>query len=193
MSGIAKLLVSKPKYTSETFEHMYAQLISYTEITHRNKDKVVELLRAIAEALVWSEQNKAGLFEYFCEQNIMGYFLTMLRMQTNRSVTVQLLQTINILAHNLASRTSIYFLMSNNYLNEIIAHAFDFTDEEILLNYISLLKGLAVNLSAETLQLFIAKGAFPLLSQSSLFYNHPDAMVRTSSRTVVINILKSKP
>lgn len=86
---------------------MHTQLISYTEITHRNKDKVVEILRSIAEALVWSEQNKAGLFEYFCEQNIMEYFLTMLRMQTNRSVTVQLLQTINILAHNLANRTSI--------------------------------------------------------------------------------------
>lgn len=86
--------------------------------------------------------------------------------------------------------------MSNNYLNDIIAHSFDFTDEEIMLNYISLLKGLAVNLSHETLQLFIAKvrltqGSFPLLSQSALFYNHPDAMVRTSSRTVVINVLKS--
>jgi protein CLEC16A len=87
--------------------------------------------------------------------------------------------------------------MSNNYLNEIIAHPFDFTDEEIILNYISLLKGLAVNLSPETLQLFIAKvitrqGTFPLLSQSALLYNHNDAMVRTSARTVVINVLKSE-
>jgi hypothetical protein len=47
--------------------------------------------------------------------------------------------------------------MSNDSLNEVIAHPFDFADEEILLNYISLLKGLAVNLIPETLELFIAK------------------------------------
>lgn len=181
---------------------MYTQLINYQDITTRNRDKVVELLRAIAEALVWSEQNQGGLFEYFCEQNIMGYFLTMLKTQSNRSVTIQILQTVNILAHNIANPTSICklhadFLMSNNTFNDIIVHPFDFNDEEILLNYISLLKGLAVSLNDETLQMFITKvmarqGSFPLLSQAAQFYNHPEAMVRTSSRTVVINILKSE-
>jgi len=42
---------------------MHKDLLSNQEVTYRNKDKVVELLRSIAEALVWSEQNRQGLFE----------------------------------------------------------------------------------------------------------------------------------
>jgi hypothetical protein len=38
------------------------ELLSCSEVTYRNKDRVIELLRMVAEALVWSEQNKEDFF-----------------------------------------------------------------------------------------------------------------------------------
>lgn len=41
---------------------MCKELLSCSEVTYRNKDRVIELLRIVAEALVWAEQNKEDFF-----------------------------------------------------------------------------------------------------------------------------------
>jgi hypothetical protein len=56
------------------------------------------------------------------------------------SIHVQLLQTLSILIENLTSKSSLYYLLSNDRINAIISHQFDFGDEEVLAYYISFLK-----------------------------------------------------
>ena len=46
------------------------------------------------------------------------------------------------------------YLLSNNHINELITHKFDFSDDELLAYYISLLKTLSLKLNKSTLQFF---------------------------------------
>ncbi len=53
---------------------------------------------------------------------------------------VQIIQTLSILVQNLSNEVSIFYLLSNNYINDMIVHRFDFNDEEIVAYYINFLK-----------------------------------------------------
>ena len=64
---------------------------------------------------------------------MLSFFLKIMDQKTgNNFVCVQLLQTLNILFENIRNETSIYYLLSNNHVNSIIIHKFDFSDEEVI-------------------------------------------------------------
>jgi len=46
------------------------------------------------------------------------------------------------------------YLLSNNHVNDIIVHKFDFTDEEITAYYISFLKTLSLKLNTHSINFF---------------------------------------
>ena len=56
-----------------------------------------------------------------------------------KQLSVQLLQTLGILVENIRQSAFNYYLLSNDYLNAILAHKFDFDDEEVFTLVISLL------------------------------------------------------
>jgi protein CLEC16A len=47
-----------------------------------------------------------------------------------------------------------FYLFSNNHLNEIISYKYDFSDEELLAYYISFLKTISMKLNERTVQFF---------------------------------------
>ena len=59
---------------------------------------------------------------------------------------MQLLQTLSILIQNIDAGPSVFYLLSNDHINELIRHRFDFAHEEILAQYVSLLKAIALRL-----------------------------------------------
>lgn len=108
---------------------------------------------------------------------MLSFFLRIMRQRSGGSsyVCVQLLQTLNILFENIRNETSLckfYFhccmiccetciifyvsdyLLSNNHVNSIIVHKFDFSDEEVMAYYISFLKTLSLKLNAHTIHFF---------------------------------------
>ena len=60
----------------------------------------------------------------------------------------QVLQTLSIIIQNVRSETGIFFLFSNNHINNIVDLDFDFSDEEVLGYYISFLKTISLKLNA---------------------------------------------
>ena len=80
---------------------------------------------------------------------MLSFFLKIMdqKKTENNYVCVQLLQTLNILFENIKNETSIYYLLSNNHVNSIIVHKFDFSDEEVMAYYISFLKTLSFRLA----------------------------------------------
>ena len=106
-------------------------------------------------------------------------------------VCVQLLQTLNILFENIRNETSICkykctihlvipwycnsllniwkifpdYLLSNNHVNSIIVHKFDFSDEEVMAYYISFLKTLSFRLNKHTIHFFYNEVSTALLIQ----------------------------
>ena len=43
-----------------------------------------------------------------------------------------MLQTLSILIQNLRTQQTVYYLFSNNHINEIVSMRFDFEDDEVL-------------------------------------------------------------
>jgi protein CLEC16A len=71
------------------------------------------------------------------------------------------LQTLYILIQNLRSKTALYYVCSNNHVNDLVTLAFDFEDEEVLGYYINLLKSISLRLTPKTAQFFFMVGSPP--------------------------------
>jgi hypothetical protein len=84
---------------------------------------------------------------------------------TGKDVQSQLLQTLAIMLQNLKNNAYIYYMLSQNHLNSLITHKFDFDDEELVGLYISLVKTIALKLDAQTVQFFFNRRSndMPLL------------------------------
>ncbi|CAF5044393.1 unnamed protein product, partial [Rotaria magnacalcarata] len=123
---------------------------------------------------------------------MLTYFLNYMRQKHGRYICVQVLQTLNILFENIRHETSLYYLLSNNHINNIIVHKFDFNDEEITAYYISFLKTLSLKLNTQSINFFYNERNhdFPLYVEAIKFFNHPETMVRIAVRTLTLNIYK---
>lgn len=72
------------------------------------------------------------------------------RSKTLTATCLQVLQTLSIIIQNVRSETGIFFLFSNNHINNIVDLDFDFSDEEVLGYYISFLKTISLKLNTGT-------------------------------------------
>ncbi len=186
-------------------------------VTETNKDQLVEVLRTIAELMIWGDQHNENFFEYvvflekkttflilrmvtrnvvlvhlsfFCEKGVLSYFLKILLQKCDTKVKIQVIQTLSILIQNISSETSIFYLLSNNYINDLIVYRFDFSNEELFAYYISFLKTLSLKLNPRTIQFFFDERAndFPLYTEAIKFFKHPEPMVRAAVRTLTLNV-----
>lgn len=184
----------KPKnpHSLEHLKFLYQLLSKNQTVTEQNKGLLVETLRSIAEILIWGDQNDSTVFDFFLEKNMLSFFLKIMKQKCGRYVCVQLLQTLNILFENIRNETSLYYLLSNNHVNSIIVHKFDFSDEEVMAYYISFLKTLSLKLNTHTIHFFYNEHTndFPLYTEAIKFFNHSESMVRIAVRTLTLNVFK---
>uniref|UniRef100_A0A8C4X9W5 C-type lectin domain containing 16A n=1 Tax=Erpetoichthys calabaricus TaxID=27687 RepID=A0A8C4X9W5_ERPCA len=183
---------SKSIHSLDHLKYMYHVLTKNTTVTDHNRNLLVETIRSITEILIWGDQNDSSVFDFFLEKNMFVFFLNILRQKSGRYVCVQLLQTLNILFENISHETSLYYLLSNNHVNSIIVHKFDFSDEEIMAYYISFLKTLSLRLNNHTVHFFYNEHTndFALYTEAIKFFNHPESMVRIAVRTITLNVYK---
>lgn len=187
-------VVWKPKtvHSLEKLKYLHFILTKNSTVNENNKSLLVETLRSIAEILIWGDQNDSSVFDFFLEKNMLLFFLKIMTQNCGTYITVQLLQTLNILFENIRHETSLYFLLSNNHVNSIIVHKFDFSNEEVLAYYISFLKTLSLKLNKLTVNFYFneQKCDFPLYTEGIKFFNHPESMVRIAVRTLTLNVYK---
>ncbi|XP_055636135.1 protein CLEC16A homolog [Toxorhynchites rutilus septentrionalis] len=184
----------KNRLSLDHLKYLYSVLERNTTVSENNRGLLVESLRCIAEILIWGDQNDSSVFDFFLEKNMLSYFLHIMRQKSGGSsfVCVQLLQTLNILFENIRNETSLYYLLSNNLVNSIIVHKFDFSDEDVMGYYILFLKTLSLKLNTHTIHFFYNEHTndFPLYTEAIKFFNHPESMVRIAVRTITLNVYK---
>ena len=182
----------KPKnpHSLDNLKYVHSVMSKNKIVNKSNKSLLVEAIRSIAEILIWGDQNDSSVFDFFLEQNMRSFFLKFL--DQNNDVCVQLLQTLNILLENIHNETSIYYLLSNNHINSIIVHKFDFSDEEVMAYYITFLKTLSFHLNKNTIRFFYNESTndFPLYTEAIKFFNHSESMVRIAVRTISLNVYR---
>lgn len=194
LKNLIETIKPKPKlkFSLENLQYLCSTLVRNPVITDQNNSLIVETLRQIAEVMIWGDQHNSEFFDFFLEKNLLGFFLKILSQKTKREVKVQLIQTLSILIENIRSQNSIYYLLSNNHINELITHKFDFSDDELMAYYISLLKTLSLKLNPNTIQFFFnsIENDFPLYTEAIKFFNHRDSMIRIAVRTLTLNVYK---
>lgn len=187
---------------------LHQDLVSNKAINSQNEGKVVEILRVIAEMVVYGDNNSEILFDFFCEKNMLSLFVDIMYSSINGSdeivvtkekcpvlVYVQVLQTLSILINCVRNDTSLYYLLSNNYINEILLFPlYNFDNESLRDQFASFLKSLSLRLNIQTVQFFFNEetGVFPLLTRAIELLTSKETMVRIASQTTILNIYRIK-
>ena len=160
------------------------------------ESKVVDIVRAIGEVVADSNVSDSdasirsdAVFEYFCEKNMLSILVDIAKANPSDGedskqiklhkvafsprVKAQLYQTIAILISNAQDAPSLYYLLSNNHVNEMIMGMFPLRQwnnhalEEMLPLYVELLRSIGVQLAA-------SPGLLSFLSQEeSQSHNFP--------------------
>ncbi len=146
--------------------------------------------------VVYGDNKSELLFDFFCEKNMLSLFLEIMWTEGGCPpvVHIQILQTLSILINCVRNDTSLYYLLSNNYINEIIIYPFAFaTDENLCDQFASFMKSLSLKLNIQTVQFFFIEetGAFPILTRAiGLLDVSSEPMVRISSQSTILNVYK---
>ncbi len=123
----------------------------------------------------------------------MNEFLHLCNMN-NKQINLQIIKSFSVLILNTTNMTTLYYIFSNNFINQIISNDYEKYDDDFLSYYINFLKSLVQKMDQTTVQFFFHKqyNSFPLLQSALKFYNHNDPMVKNTVRNIVLTILKSK-
>lgn len=70
---------------------MHKKLVQNKEVTTENMPQVIEILRVIAEMVVYGDAKSELLFDFFCEANMLSLFLEIMRSPSTCPMQVLLL------------------------------------------------------------------------------------------------------
>ncbi|XP_952067.1 uncharacterized protein TA14350 [Theileria annulata] len=175
------------------FKYLHKNVLNKESSRIASSIQVVDALKQLAEYLIWEDRTDQDyIFEYFCEENIMDYLTGVLCRSTSRTVRIQLIQTISMLIHNIGKKKTLYYMLSNNYLNELISVPEIYSGGDISSWTVSLLKTISSILDKSTIKFFFLQKneTFPLLDKSLLFLSSHDSMKRAHFMTIILNIFK---
>jgi protein CLEC16A len=181
------------RFSLNELKRIHQQLIENKHVDENNKILVVEILRVIAEMVVYGDNKSELLFDFFCEKNMLSLFLEIMWTEgvCPIQVHVQILQTLSILISSVKNDTSLYYLLSNNHINDIINFPHDFSQDEMLAaQFASFIKTMSLRLNEQTVQFFFIEetGGFPLLTKSIELLGINDPMIRISAQTAILNV-----
>lgn len=111
----------------------------------------------------------------------------------NHQISLQIIKSFSVLILNTTNTTTLYYIFSNNFINQILTNEYEKYDDDFLSYYVNFLKSLSLKIDNNTIQFFFQKQffSFPLLESSLKLYNHSDPMIKNTVRNILLTILKS--
>jgi protein CLEC16A len=191
---VAPTSTPESRFSLPFLKKLHQELLESKNVDDNNESQVIEILRLLAEMVVYGDNKSEMLFDFFCEKNMLSLFLEIMWCPGGCPLAVhfQILQTLSILVNSVKNDTSLYYLLSNNYVNEIIVFPHDFSEDESLRDqFVSFMKSLSLRLNKQTVQFFFIEetGSFPLLMKAIelIVYNEP--MVRIASGAMLCKMI----
>ena len=131
-------------------------------------------------------------FSLFCELNFMNEFLYLASSSNNRDINLQIIKSFATLILTLNNKISLYYIFSNNFINQIISNHFEQYDEDFLSYYVNFLKSLTLKIDLTTIRFFFNDkfNSFPLLENALKLYNHNDSMIKNVVRNIYLSFCK---
>jgi len=186
--------INESRFSLIHLKELHNDLINNKIVNNINESIVIEILRELAEMVVYGDNKSELLFDFFCEKNMLSLFLEIMWVDgCPNTVHIQILQTLSILIKCVKNDTSLYYLLSNNYINEVIIYPYNIDNDESLRDqFASFMKSLSLRLDNQIVQFFFIEdtGAFPILSKAIDMLKISEPMVRTASQATILNVYK---
>ena len=150
-------------------------------------DEIIEFLL--------SKENEDENFSTFCEENMIEKIILISEFK-EKSINLIIIKTFGILIPSLKNDKIMFYLFSNNYMNQIIyniSYNKEDNDTDYLSFYINFLKTLANKLDINSFALFFSSthNNFPLLDEIIIFLTYDqDVMIKNTSRNIFLSLLK---
>ncbi|KAL5582360.1 hypothetical protein UlMin_014802 [Ulmus minor] len=98
--------------------------------------------------VIYSDKQDPMIFECFMEYQVLVEFVRILKISRNSRIEAPLLQYVSIMIQNMTSEYAIYYCFSNDYMNNIIAHPYEFDRGDLAQYYVSFLRfGFSLSIS----------------------------------------------
>ncbi|KAJ3410895.1 hypothetical protein HDV05_003113 [Chytridiales sp. JEL 0842] len=175
---------------------------SSNALSAQRRSEIESTLKTLADALVWSDnQSRTDLFDAFFEKNTHHLILDLSK-EGDEEILISLLKFFNVVLESISQPSVLFFLFSNNYINDVILLPSTTTNsaekagsaeslysvdggsgawgDEVLSYYVTLLKNLSSKLNGKTIQLLFHQhlNDFPLFTEAVRYYRHEERMVR---------------
>lgn len=145
--------------------------------------------------LIYDDKNNNGLFDTFCELNVLSEFIFYAVSYNDREITLQIIKSLSVFILSIQNNQSLYYIFSNNFLNKIISlNKISEIDYDFLSYYVNFLKSLSLKLTNETIEFFFHQdiNSFPLFENAFHLYNYNDAMISNVIRNIFLALCKKK-
>ena len=159
-----------------------------------NMEIFIESVQILENFLLYGEREDNQILDIFCEYD----FINILKIYTfgtkSKAIISQIIKTLSALIKNISKETVFYYILSNNFINNIISRCFVLVknDMNFLLIYVNFLEILTTKMDINTVQfLFLEeKGRFPLLDEIIKLYNYPDDNIKKIVKNIIVKIIK---
>ena len=74
-SSVLAVVSEAERFSLKHLRKIYQQLYDNKSVTKGNESLVVEILRVLAEMVVYGDNKSELLFDFFCEKNMLSLFL----------------------------------------------------------------------------------------------------------------------
>ncbi|XP_070665750.1 protein TRANSPARENT TESTA 9-like isoform X2 [Malus domestica] len=167
------------RFSLQYFKYVINELRKIKVVDGHNRELVIDLLQSIVELVTYGDRQDPSIFEYFMEYQVLSEFVRVLKISRNSRIEAPLLQYLN-------------YCFSNDYINNIIGHKFEFGGD-LALYYVSFLRAVGNKLNKDTLCLLLkvhgdAVASFPLYEEALKFAHHGDKMIQTAIRALNLSI-----
>ncbi|XP_041027932.1 protein TRANSPARENT TESTA 9-like isoform X1 [Juglans microcarpa x Juglans regia] len=181
------------RFSLQHFKYVINELRAIKVVDLRNRELVIDLLQSIVEIVTYGDRQDPMIFECFMEYQVLAEFVRLLKISKNSRIEAPLLQYLSIMIQNMDSEHAIYYCFSNDYVNNIIAHKYEFDGGDLAPYYVSFLRAVSSKINKDTLCLLVkvqedAVVSFPLYSEALKFAHYEEKMIQTAVRALTLNI-----
>ena len=184
------------KCTVENLEKLGNELRIYNEqpnLIKKNSELLKDLIQLLFKFLMDGDKNE--------EEDIIGCFkdediftgIRNIYFHEDYDINCTIIQSLSILIVNIVkSKSFLYFILSNNFINDLLLIDYSKYDDEYYSYYVNFIKSLVMRLDESTFILFYNKRSnlFPLLECTLNLYNYSNSMTRTVVNNIILQILK---
>ncbi|KAL9428200.1 hypothetical protein AB3S75_030229 [Citrus x aurantiifolia] len=181
------------RFSLQHFKYVINELRKIKVVDQHNRELVIDLLQTIVEIVTYGDRQDPFIFECFMEYQVLAEFVRILKISGNSKIEAPLLQYLSIMIQNMGSEHAIYYCLSNDYINTIIAHQYDFDGGDLAPYYVSFLRAVSGKINRGTLCLLVRVNrdvvtSFPLYTEILKFAQHGEKMIQTAVHALTLNI-----